>query len=290
MGEEIVENEEISEEIVEDVNDEVVDANEDYVDEGGDQASEAEVSARMQGWVPQEEFRGDPDLWKSAEAFNEYGEKHAAVLKERGKKAAEDNKKLSSDISALRAIMATMTKNQKKQVDLAVDDAVRQALTKRDEAIEVGDVDAVHEQDKEIERLKAEARDDDTPVETEDFLQWKQDNPWYNSNVDMSADADIIGEQLIKTGRYKTDNALFAAVLRKVKGMYPDEFDETPKINPRKTKQSAVSTPKKTPTSKPKGKTWSDIPAEDRRQFEQQQAQIGEAYTREDFVQGYFEE
>jgi hypothetical protein len=37
------------------------------------QIPESEVEARAKGWVPKEEFKGNPNLWKTPEQFIEYG-------------------------------------------------------------------------------------------------------------------------------------------------------------------------------------------------------------------------
>ncbi len=252
---------------------------EEFVEETPNEET-AEETARMQGWVPQDEFRGDPDIWKSAEEFNEYGDKHAAVAKERGKKATEDNKRLYAEMSSLKSNMADMIKFQKKQTGLAVDSAVKSALEKRDEAIEIGDVSAVHEHDKEIERLKAEAKED-APKDSEAFLEWSADSDWYGKNDFLTAEAD---SGFLNPNGYKTEKAYFKELDRRIRLVHPEEFGE--ETNPRKTKQSAVATPKKTPVAPVKGRKFSDVPKEDRAMYAIQKEAMPD-FTEEEFLSQY---
>jgi len=254
-----------------------------YVEEVVDDIPEetAEESARMQGWVPKDEFRGDPEIWKSAEEFNEYGDKHAAVAKERGKKASEDNKRLLNEMASLRSNMAEMIKFQKKQTGLAVDSAVKLALEKRDEAIEIGDVDAVHEHDKEIERLKEEAQTKDEPKDSEAFLEWAAESEWYGENDFLTAEAD---SGFLNPNGYKSEKAYFKELDRRIRLVHPEEFGEA--TNPRKTKQSAVATPKKTPSAPTKGRKFSDVPKEDQAMYKIQKEAMPD-FTEEEFLSQY---
>jgi hypothetical protein len=59
--------------------------------------SEIETRARDLGWVPQEEFRGNPDTWRSAEEFVERGERILPIVKSHNRKLEGDVARLSAE-------------------------------------------------------------------------------------------------------------------------------------------------------------------------------------------------
>jgi F0F1-type ATP synthase membrane subunit b/b' len=73
-----------------------------------DDGAKIEERARRIGWVPKDEFRGDPEKWAPADEFLERGERTLPILLERNRKiddklgkAEKDNKTLREQIEAM---------------------------------------------------------------------------------------------------------------------------------------------------------------------------------------------
>jgi hypothetical protein len=117
-----------------------------------------EAKASSAGWQPFDDFiegGGDPDKWRDASAFNTYGELIGTV-----KKQAADFESRLEGVTKLG------------QAQLA---AQRQTLIKeRDEAIENGQVKAVHAIDQQLHNLNQPVQ----PQRIAELEQWNADNPW----------------------------------------------------------------------------------------------------------------
>ena len=74
---------------------------------------ESEERARLQGWVPKDEFRGDPDKWKTAEDFLEWGEKIVPIQKERTIALESKLDQAIGDIKKLTQTQTNLLKLQK---------------------------------------------------------------------------------------------------------------------------------------------------------------------------------
>jgi hypothetical protein len=71
--------------------------NDDTIDHGADEQAQIEERARRIGWVPKDEFKGDPAKWTSAADFLEWGERLLPVVQDR-------NRKLNDQIDGLARI------------------------------------------------------------------------------------------------------------------------------------------------------------------------------------------
>jgi hypothetical protein len=119
-----------------------------------DWQSRQESKASQHGWKPFDEWvenGGDPDQWRSADAFNTY--------REMGNKLKQRDREFDDRLQGVNKIIAA----QRMQLE-----------AKRDEAIEAGDKNAVHKIERQMHELQA------TPVAKSDPLleEWNERNPW----------------------------------------------------------------------------------------------------------------
>lgn len=182
-----------------------------------------EEQAAAQGWVPQEDFTGDPERWKSAEEFVEVGKKISAVQSER-------NDKLVRDIEALKREIRENHSASRKEIEAVKIDSYNRAIMdlkkQQVEAVRVGDVEEFEKIQDEIDRTEkpaAKVEKEPQPNEpTPIFMDWAARNAWYGTNEEASAYADALGPRLGKSGQFDSEKALLEAVAKKVKEVFPE--------------------------------------------------------------------
>ena len=69
---------------------------------------QVEKSARTLGWVPLEEFRGDPDRWIEADQFVERGTSQLPILRENIDRLMKKFDKATSEITSLKTDIKVM--------------------------------------------------------------------------------------------------------------------------------------------------------------------------------------
>lgn len=239
--------------------------------------SPAEEKARAMGWVPQEEFRGDPAKWRSAEEFVQRGEQILPVMKER-------NDKLSAEIREMRDTMRQLHQHFQKAEVVAEQRGRAQAIMEltqaQKEAVENGDV----QEWQRLEAKKIEVASQPLPQPSiqapvpPEFLEWKRENEWYESDPEMTEYAEFIGLRLQKQG--KSPDAILGEVSKKVRAQFPEKF-----ANPRRTHPGAVEGV--TPSAKKKDdRSWEALPQSAKDAYHRFAKQIP-GYKKEDYLKHY---
>lgn len=190
--------------------------------------SDTELRAQSQGWVPKEEWDGDPDSWRPAKEFLDRGElfkkidEQNRVIKD-FRKTIEDLSKHNAEIAKVEYKRALDTLRAEKKTALENLDA--EAVLRIDDQIDV-----VREAQRKAETTQVhlpQAPAELNPI----FVAWKDRNGWYETNKAMRAYADKIGNEL--HGMSPTE--LLATVEKEVKKEFADRFK-----NPNRDKPGAV--------------------------------------------------
>lgn len=233
--------------------------------------SEAEQSARAQGWVPQEEFKGEN--WVDAETFVQRGEKIAAIATKQAKELREELSQLKADREEDKKVFAEFkkfqdeirerdkeaTENWYKNELANIKAAKREAIKEddREKLIQIEDYkDEVDERYKETkEKLKEKEKIDQKEEQKvdPDFQKWITDNQWYKDDDVMSAYADKVGSKMYKD-KFSSNMEFYKSVEAKVKEKFPEKF-----TNPNREKENAVESGGG--HRKSKGKTYDDLPS-----------------------------
>ena len=161
---------------------------------------DVEQEARLLGWVPQEEFRGNKDNWETAEAFVERGQHLMPILRQnnvrlknelltRDQKIGTLQTQLENAQKAIDRLDAHYTEATKRAVTAAKAELVQQLKQARED----GDVDAEVEVQDKLDDLKASQQsaekkaEEKKPVTTTDldpqFIEWNQENPWFGDTT-----------------------------------------------------------------------------------------------------------
>lgn len=221
-----------------------------------------EDQARVRGWVPKDEWEGDPDKWCDAETFVERGREFNNVLK-------NENAALRKELKELTRELKKRFSNMEAAERRGYESALADLEARRIQAVEDGDVASFQKIDKEVAKLQKEVGTEPDQADIakraqEAFIDFRENNPWYDranlasaSETDREARiyADLLADKWTKQGRHLE--------------LDPDEFmteiaaetkKKFPALGLRKKPASDVSAP--TANRGPRGRTFADLPPE----------------------------
>lgn len=242
-----------------DIDVEVVD-----VEPESNEPSEAEVKARRLGWVPQEEFKGDPEQWRDADDFLKRGEEIHGFMKADLERLHTTLTQRDKELAEIRSTMEEFRKFHNETEARAYKRAIDELKAMKADAVREGDGDKVVELDEQIDELREAQRSKpagNTAQKTEqinrEYLDWLPQNRWYVEDVELQQIAHEEGE-LIKA-RYPDllGKAFLDKVTERVKKVAPDKFE-----NPMRSQSSVASSSDSRPSTSKKKRGYNDLPAE----------------------------
>lgn len=221
--------------VVDQVVDQVVNEETQQTDQ---QVSYYEQAARDQGWVPKEEYQGDPEKWRDAKEFVERGELFGKI-DSMGKELKETRK-------ALKMLQEHHSKVKETEYKRAVDEL--KALQKKH--LEEGNSDGYLEATELLTDLKAEQKarqvvEESTPKQTGQdprFTEWVGQNKWYTQDAKLREFADVVGLGYAQQHPGIDPAEVLKYVTIQVKETFKDKFQ-----NPNRNKPNSVegaSTPR----------------------------------------------
>ena len=261
-------------------------------DSSGEQSgsNDFESTASEMGWVPQDQYRGDPNKWVDAETFVSRGNKSGPILKER-------NEHLIKEIQELKNQFAEHKKTTEQfkqfQADLQERKAaeykaqIAELRAQKSEAIRNGDGDAVNDIDDRIDAIKDRTKEVEQPQpKTEqyaphaDFEGWQAENSWFTTDKKLQAYAVEVAKEMRLSDTTSEGRVFFDKVKEAVRKDFPSKFG-----NPNRSKPSAVESGSSGKSFN--GKTMDDIPADERKVIKGFIAQ-GLYKTESEAVKAYF--
>jgi hypothetical protein len=274
-------------EVMDGVEDEVVSGDQSQGDDGA-----LVEQARETGWVPKEEFKGNPDAWTDAETWVENANKIMPLLRANNKKLLEEKRNVEqglemtkSELNKLKATMDKMLKMNEKINDRIWDRDVSEITRMQREAAEAGDVvrfDALEKEKKAV--IEQKKKDFESPVEPEQkangpspaFVDWHRSNDWYLKDEDMTRYANAYSAELVQKGY--SEQMMFDEVTKKVKEVFQNKFANT------RRKSQAVSDSDGTVSTRKLAKhSYENLPTEAKKQCDKFVKEIP-GYTKEMFV------
>lgn len=187
-----------------------------------------EEKAMAEGWVPQDEWDGDPDQWRPAKEFLDRGELF--------KKIEDQNR----TIKEFKRVLEDMKQHNAKIREVEYKRALNALKEQKKEALENGDADSVIRLDDQIDLVKQEqiklqnqpqnaVADEVNP----ELAAWIDKNKWYETDRAMKAYADDLGRELALRGQPPAE--ILKEVERQVKQEFAHKFR-----NPNRDKPGAV--------------------------------------------------
>lgn len=189
--------------------------------------NEIEVRARAQGWVPKEEWTGDPSQWRDASVYLDRGELLGKI------------KSQSSELRELKAMISYVSEQNKKLYEAGYAKAIAELESLRDKAVEDGDHKAVRDLDRDIrahEKALEETRKQTVVVDdprraaqeaAERFNEWKGNNKWYEDNDVMQDWANGAAVKFKSKNPNATDVEIYEHLSKEVRVKFPNHFKKT---------------------------------------------------------------
>jgi hypothetical protein len=228
-----------------------------------------EGAARGQGWVPQEEWDGDPTQWRDAQVFLERGEYFKTMGTQR-----KQIDKLNAVVEKMANIQASTREDERQKV-------LQELSDKKVSAMEDGEFERVATIDNEMSKIRSEPAMAVPSIEGQTEQKYTQDqianyidnNSWYRTNSDMRQYADSIAVGFRSSNPNATIDDVLEYTDSEVKIRYPEQFGkQVPSASP---VASTRRTTKPGPNGAQKRKTLDDLPAGSREMY----AQIGQSFV-----------
>jgi ElaB/YqjD/DUF883 family membrane-anchored ribosome-binding protein len=233
-------------------------------------AFDPEAVARLAGWAPREEWRGDPADWKDASTFLI----DTAVV----------NKSLRKDVKELRTTVERTARTAERIMEAERVKAMEEARRELRAAVQAGDEDAADAAAQRIEQVgRQPAQSDASPIDA-----FAQENPWFGIHAAATGLAQTEAEKIFRKGG-SVDEQL-AAGRAAVQRRFPELFDEG--VEPAQRQQRAappVQGGQRSPRAPPR-KGYAALPPEAKKAAEQFQRITKGRVTLEDYARTYHEE
>ena len=185
---------------------------------------DVEREARNMGWMPKEDFKGDPERWVDAEEFVERGKHVMPILLKNNERLQKELltrdgriATLSQQLDGATAAIAKLEKHYTEANKRAVENAKLQLREQLKKAREDNDVDAEFEIRDKLDQLnaasdKAEEQSAATPTKapadapklSPEFVAWQARNEWFGVDVKKTKAITRIGEDLRDEGNTLT--------------------------------------------------------------------------------------
>lgn len=220
-----------------------------------------DAEARQHGWVPKDEFKGDPARWVDAETFATRADEVMPLLR-------KTNEHLKRELKDVRKQARRLTDHFNK-----AEERIRGELMEEMEAaVEAGDVAGFRKLKARSDDLaKGAAKPEHTQAEAmEAFDDFRDANPWYDranlasaSEIEVSARlyADRMTEKNLDKTADMAPPEFFAMIEGLVKEKYPTVGTKAPRTKP--VSDVAGATSGRAPRQN--GKGFNDLPPEAQR-------------------------
>lgn len=252
--------------------------------------NEAETKATRLGWVPKDEFKGDPDRWRPAEEFLERGERILPLV-------LKDNDRLHKRLGDVEAMLRETKEASKELLEFstkseqrAYERAKAEIQSKIEAAAATADPNAVRQGMRELDELNAEhvkpapKKDESAPVVADPVIQdWMAKEEWFTKSAVLNTYAtDVFGE-LERSAPGMSKSELLAETKKRTMEKFPEKFG----INPKREEAAAVASPSgQTATVRRDKRTYDNLPADAKRACDKFVKTIS-GYTREQYCKDY---
>lgn len=254
------------------------------VNEQVTEAEDIEAQARRMGWVPKDEFRGDPIRWTDAQFFVERGMNEMPILRERNRTLDRRLEATEKKLSDVNDVLTEVMQFNARAEDRAYKRAKVELEDLRREAVGQADVVAVETIQRQIDELEPPRQAKVAPPSTGAaqvdpiVVDWARQNPWFDRDPELKRVAMGIHEA-IGGSMSLADN--LAEVRRRVAAAYPERFE-----NQRRSAPSAVASATPTTPRRSNGRSYEDLPPDAKKQCDKFVKQIP-GYKREQYVTDY---
>jgi len=148
--------------------------------------------ASQMGWVPQDEWKGDPDRWRPADEFVQRGENIIPIIRDRMDKLEADLKiATKSNKQAVARAEKKASESAYKQATSEYEAKLAELDKKELEAFDEADSEKFQEVKKERLNLKEPEKPKEEPAGNPVFEEWAKKNTWYDDDSVLQRNADF---------------------------------------------------------------------------------------------------
>jgi hypothetical protein len=202
----------------------LLEGKEEEVVETKKEPSPEEQIAMDSGWVPKDQWKGDPDAWRPAKEFNERGELFNRI------------KDQTRQLNELKQAVNFLTEGQKNQYIAGFNEAMNKLKAQRNAALEQGDLVAAAKIDDKLDEVKEQAKEAKQAVQTaqvapgpsDTYKSWHVRNQWYMQDKILTRVADAIGATFKEENPAATEAEMLSYVSKEIKKEYPSKFQTAP--------------------------------------------------------------
>ena len=197
-----------------------------------DPVAEMETEARDQGWLPQDEYKGNPEQWRDATEFVEFGRKMNPILRKNNeelkKELAEQRAMMEGYKGSVDALIALKAKESKAQYDAQLNFVKSQMREARNQ----GDHAVADQLEDELENMQQQPPEQIVPAQQEpahafskdDLAGWAKENQWFATDPQLQKLADSFAIKMWSENKQVTGRAFLDAVTAEVKDIVPHKF------------------------------------------------------------------
>lgn len=217
------------------------------------------AEAAADGWVPQDQWKGDPNKWIAAEDFVKRGETILPIVQAKYRKTVEEVADLKRQFAEQQTVFGDFQKFQEQALSKANkerQDAIAELETLRAKAITDGDGQTFTQTDAKLQALRAEPvpKTREAPKESPEVTAWKSENKWYMSDSELTGIADGLADVVARENPGLKGKAFLDKLTERVKIVVPHKFE-----NPRRQEQLTSEGNRK---GSQKSKGYDDLPAD----------------------------
>lgn len=258
-------------------------------DDAQPEFTDVEQRAMRLGWVPKDQFKGDPDKHRSAEEFLDRGVNMLPLLQRDNEKLHRGMSRLEKRLEEQSRTFEEFQKFSQQGMEREYKRGKAEAEAKLDTAIQNADVAGAQQARRELAAIEEarpqpvqERKEPDKPKVDPVFQDWMDENPWFNSDQALQGYAGKQYSILEKKYPGRAPRELLDETKKLVMDKFPEEFG----INPRREAASAVSEPSGAGQQRKKGRTYADLPPDAKKACDKFVRTIP-GYTREKYIETY---
>lgn len=252
--------------------------------------TETETKARRLGWVPKDEFRGDPAKHRSADEFLERGTTILPILQKDNERLHQRLSEVETALKETREASKELLAFTSKSEERAYNRAKAEIEVRIEQGAATADPTAVRQGMRELDAL---AKDYAPPVkrveaekpkvEIDPVIQdWIKKEDWFNRDATLNAVATAFFGEIERATPGLSRAEMLAETKRRTVEKFPEKFG----INPARDGAAAVATPSGAPLKRKTGKAYEDLPVEAKKACDKFVRTIP-GYTREKYVKDY---
>lgn len=227
--------------------------------------SPVEAEAREFGWVPKEEFKGNPEDWRDADTFLSRGREINGFLRRDLEKITSNYKRTKAELDEVRQTMEEFRKYHNETEARAYKRAIEELKREKIEAVNSGDGEKVVAIEEQIETLKeaqqkpaTKTTTSTTPAPNTAYISWAKANLWYETDAELRAYADLVADEVKAENPGIQGREFLDAVTAKVKEEMPEKFS-----NPARSSSAVSSSAEgRAPAPRTNKKSYENLPPE----------------------------